>query len=95
MAKSATAAKPPSSHPPAVSKYSVGSVCVFESVGYQRFNRQLRNRAIALIDPAGTWSIHRDGVKIWSALRREHLRQMSDPQQSQHARRHVGEFEGA
>src|ERR1019366_7172463 len=41
------------------------------------------------------WGIHRDEVKIRSALRREHLRQMSDAQQFQHARCHVGEFKDA
>jgi hypothetical protein len=39
--------------------------------------------------------IHRDQLKIRSALRREHLRQMSHAQQFQHARCHVGELKGA
>jgi hypothetical protein len=38
---------------------------------------------------------HQDEIKIRSALRREHLRQMSDAQQLQHARCHVSEFKDA
>jgi hypothetical protein len=46
--------------------------------------------------PAPFWpQCNRDQVKIRSALRREHLRQMSDAQQFQHARCHVGEFKDA
>src|ERR1019366_5901523 len=45
--------------------------------------------------PLPTDLIHRDEVKISSALRREHLHQMSDAQQFQHARCHVGEFKDA
>jgi hypothetical protein len=39
--------------------------------------------------------IDRDEVKIRLALGREHLRQMSEAQQFQNARCHVGEFEDA